>query len=89
MDLSHPLTLFFAKKNNANYERYNGYKLLYGKIDIQKSMPKQSFDKIKTTDGTNYFLTRGSGLILAGYCLAKYNDSIPKIYITKFRHRNK
>ena len=49
LDLSHPLTLLFAKKNNSNYERYYGYKLLYGKIDIQRSMPKQSYDEIKTT----------------------------------------
>tara|TARA_B110000902_G_C14294871_1_gene582900 strand:+ start:4625 stop:5851 length:1227 start_codon:yes stop_codon:yes gene_type:complete len=81
LDLSHPFTLLFAKMNNANYEMYNGNKILYGYIDIKKIMLKQRHDKIKLVDGANYFLTRGSGLVLAGYSLMKYAESPPKLIL--------
>ena len=84
LDLSHPLTLLFSKKNNACYERYNGYKLLWGNIDIRKRMLKPNVKKIKIIDGTNYFLTRGSGLVLAGYCLREFNKNVPKVILENF-----
>lgn len=84
LDLSHPFTLLFAKMNNANYERYHGHKLLFGSISIKKRMLKPNYKKIKNIDGTNYFLSRGSGLVLSAYCLNKYSVNTPKVIVENF-----
>lgn len=84
LDLSHPHTLLFSKMNNANYERYYGHQILFGDIDIKKRMLKPSHKKIKLIDGATYFLTRGSGLVLARYCLDKFKNNNQKVLNQNF-----
>ena len=76
--------MLFASVGNYNYERLNGYKVLFGKINIKKWMLlKTDSTDIPLIDGSNYFLNRGSGLILAYYSL-KYFQGNNKVVNQNF-----
>jgi len=61
------------------YEIKNGYKTVYGNINLPKIMPCLNAENLPIFDGTNYFRTRGSGMLLSAiYFLTNSLDS-PKI----------
>ena len=79
LDLSLPITLLFSTKNNASYEKYYGHKVLYGAINIKQWMRKPIASQLDLIDGANFFLNRGSGLILAYYSLLISNHETSQI----------
>lgn len=71
--ISHPLRYRFAANLVRFYEIKNGHKVLYGSIDLKRIMPQLSVEKLPLIDGTIYFLSRGSGLLIpALYFLPGY-----------------
>ena len=74
LGLSHPARFYLIANRVSDYEYVNGHKILYGDIDIKKRSAKWlTFQNLPVEDGTNYFLTRGSGLLIAA--LSFYDKS--------------
>lgn len=64
--------LYIPSYSVARYENKHGYKLLYGKKPLLfASIPNFLIPKI---EGTKYFRTRGSGLLIAALLLEGYGD---------------
>jgi len=61
------------------YEMKNGYKIIYGAINLSEIMPHFEANNLPLFDGHNYFLNRGSGLLLAAMYFLTSNLDKTKI----------
>lgn len=61
------------------YEIKNGYKTIYGSVNLSKLMPDLKADNLPIFDGTNYFRSRGSGMLLPALYFLTNNLDHPKI----------
>lgn len=61
LGISHPARFYFMPYNVGSYEYQNGCKLIYGYAKIKKHIKA---NKLPVTDGTQYFLNRGSGMLI-------------------------
>lgn len=82
--ISHPFRFRFARNLVSDYEIRNGYKLLYGEIDLTQIMPRLPVEQLPILDGTIYFSNRGSGLLISGFCF-KLGKTIPAKYRENFQ----
>lgn len=55
----------------ANYELKNGHRVIYGNLALRKIMPDIIGENLPVFDGTIYFYSRGSGLLLPALYLKK------------------
>jgi hypothetical protein len=69
----------FAPNLVANYEIKNGYKTIYGTMNLSKIMPRLKAENLPLYDGTNYFRSRGSGMLLSAIYFLTNNLDNPKI----------
>jgi len=60
----------------ANYELLNGHKVLYGDINLMELMPNYDSQNIPLDEGTTYFWTRGSGLLLSARYFSDNNGIV-------------
>ena len=67
LGISHPYRFYFSSKTISAYEYLHGCKILYGDINLEKFKYRFDSNSLSVIDGTQYFLTRGSGLLLAAY----------------------
>ncbi len=61
------------------YEMKNGYKTIYGVMDLSKIMPDLKAENLPVFDGTIYFASRGSGMLLPAIYFLTNNLDDPKI----------
>ena len=64
ISISHPLRFRYARNLVADYEICNGYKVLYGEMDLKRIMPSLPAQRLSPLDGAIYFSNRGSGLLI-------------------------
>ncbi len=65
LGISHPARFYFSTNRVGIYEYRNGYKSLFGNIDVKRRIKNYKAENLPLADGTQYFLTRGSGLLIA------------------------
>lgn len=66
LSVSHQAKFYFKLPTIVeNYEYLNGHKILFGDIEIRDIIKKIKAEDIPLDDGTKFFLTRGSGLLIA------------------------
>ena len=86
--ISHPLRFRFAPNLVESYEVRNGYKVLWGDIDLEALMPDLPADRLPLLDGAIYFLSRGSGMLIpALYFLLDGKGESGKVEKILPRHR--
>lgn len=64
LGIIHPAKFYFMTNKVSSYEYRHGHKILYGKIDIKNKIKEIKPEELPITDGAQYFLTRGSGMII-------------------------
>lgn len=61
------------------YEIKNGYKTIYGTLNLTRIMPRLEAENLPVFDGNNYFLNRGSGMLLPAIYSLTNNLDNPKL----------
>lgn len=64
INITNTLRYRFVPKLVNYYEIKNGHQVLYGDLNLKAVMPKLSQEKLPVFDGSIYFYSRGSGLLL-------------------------
>lgn len=81
IDIDITNTLRHRLKPNVvvNYELKNGHKIIYGNLALRKIMPELIGENLPVFDGTIYFYSRGSGLLLPALYLKKNMLDLPAV----------
>lgn len=64
IDITNTQRFRFIPNKVSYYEVKHGHKVLYGDIDLDAIMPEFKTENLPIFDGTMYFYTRGSGLLI-------------------------
>ena len=76
--ISHPLRFRFAPNLVESYEVRNGYRVLWGDVNLKQLMPSLPAAKLPLLDGAIYFLSRGSGLLIPALYFLPDGKVLPK-----------